>query len=289
MKALENLSSEGYKIPQESLQPSEPEVQARQFNRIDLSTQQVQLQFQSGQHFAKSYIDNISLGGLFVRSEEKRSLGEVIDVSFSLPADRGQAPLFLAIRAKVARVTTEGWGLEFVGLDSETRHKIESYVRGILPTGIDLRSTLRASAIERLREMRDDKETQDALRRRKTLQYVILGSLFVLNISLLAIQSGGDLREKTVDHRDRSFVFGNQKLKLHNVRAVQSTKGGTVLIQLSDGSRVEEKRTEALPVELRKDLEQLNALKTQKVIRKPINPSLVVTGKFKKDGARRRR
>ncbi len=103
-KAIEDLSSEGYQWPVDSESPPEKSLKEREHGRTDLSGKSIELHFQSGEHFAKSYIENISVGGLFVRSEEPRRLGELIDVSFSLPGGFAQAPLHLSVRAKVARV-----------------------------------------------------------------------------------------------------------------------------------------------------------------------------------------
>jgi Tfp pilus assembly protein PilZ len=288
-KAIEDLSSEGYQWPVDSESPPEKDFKEREHGRADLSGKSIELHFQSGEHFAKSYIENISVGGLFVRSEEPRRLGELIDVSFSLPGGFAQAPLHLSVRAKVARVTPHGCGLEFVSLDASTRHELETYVRGVLPTGVDLKANIKGSTAERLRELRKEKHSRNSYRNRFVLKISVLFSLILINGVLLFAPRFVDLRDQKWSHTNQSFFVGNQKISIPEVRALRSERSGSFSFELTSGSEVRVDKAQALPAVLRVGFEKMNSLHPQKIPRLPINSKASVKMKLKKDGARKRR
>jgi hypothetical protein len=288
-KAIEGLSSEGYRWPADSDSKSEESFKERAHGRADLRSKSIELHFQSGEHFAKSYIENISVGGLFVRSEEPRKLGELIDVSFSLPGGFAQAPLNLSVRAKVARVTPEGFGLEFVSLEASIRNELETYVRGILPTGIDLKATIKGSTAQRLRELRQEKQSRSSARHRSALKISALVFLVLINVALLLAHRFEDLPDQTWGYTNQSFFVGEQKTSIPEVRALRSERSGSFVLEMTKGSQLRVDKAQALPSILRVEAEKINALHSQKTPRLPINSNASVKMKLKKDGARKRR
>jgi Tfp pilus assembly protein PilZ len=288
-KAIEGLSSEGCHEPVDSDLSSEKSLKEREHSRADLSANSIELHFQSGEHFAKSYIENISVGGLFVRSEEPRKLGELIDVSFSLPGDFAQAPLHLSVRAKVARVTPQGCGLEFISLDASKRHELETYVRGILPTGIDLKATIKGSTAQRLRELRQEKQSRSSARHRSALKISALVFLVLINAALLLASRFVDLPDQKWGYTNQSFLMGDQKIAIPDVRAIRSERSGSFGLELTSGLEVRVDKAQDLPPILRVGSEKIDSLHSQKSPRLPINSRPSAKMKLKKDGARKRR
>lgn len=73
----------------------------------------------------RSYLLDISIGGVFVETAERFSVGEPVEVSFSLPDRR--APL--ALRGLIAWSGPRGFGVRFDRLSPAQSEAIQSFVR----------------------------------------------------------------------------------------------------------------------------------------------------------------
>lgn len=102
----------------------------RQHRRVPL-TLLVQHRYENLGEFMQEAAQDISVGGMFLRSENLRQVGDTIYLRFAL--DDG-LPLIEGI-GRVVRVNpgvedarVKGMGIEFVSLDRESRKLIESIV-----------------------------------------------------------------------------------------------------------------------------------------------------------------
>jgi len=285
---IEDLSSEGYRPVADLSDKTASPIQARAFNRANLSEGAIQLRFQSGQQFAKCYIDNISIGGLFVKSDQKRSVGEVLDVAFSLPAASSGQPFEIFVRARVARVTDEGMGLQFLTLNREVQFRLEQYVQAALPAGAQSRSIMRESSVERLRGLRQEQTERTHFFKRRMIQISVFAVLALANGFLVFGPSSQNSSSK-IHHLDRSFVVQGRNISINQVRGIRIDKTGAAKIELEDGSIVSLASSSQLPQELQQGSGQLQSMRAQKTIRRPINMNSVSRTPEKKDGARRRR
>src|SRR4051794_2783903 len=58
-------------------------IERREFTRIEVGDRKLELKFTHGLQFARQYIENISLGGLFLKTQTKAEMGSLMDIEFS--------------------------------------------------------------------------------------------------------------------------------------------------------------------------------------------------------------
>lgn len=74
-------------------------------------------------------LDNLSVGGAFVESQQVYSVGSVLSLRFKLPASSN----FITSLAIVRNVQpSRGFGLEFLDISAENRSQIEAYIEKML-------------------------------------------------------------------------------------------------------------------------------------------------------------
>jgi hypothetical protein len=83
--------------------------------------------WQAGTHRGVSFLDSLSVGGLFVRSKEILPLRCLVQVLLDLPA--GQ----VRCRAIVRSVLNHGFGLQIIAMDPTDRARLFAQVRALLP------------------------------------------------------------------------------------------------------------------------------------------------------------
>ncbi len=76
-------------------------AEKREFARASAGSKSLTLKFSNEAQFAQQYIENISIGGLFVRTKLRPGVGAILPVEFSVPV-QGQDKQFL-LRAEVTR------------------------------------------------------------------------------------------------------------------------------------------------------------------------------------------
>lgn len=103
----------------------------REHERFDVS---IEVDYQDGDTFLFSYIQNISLMGIFIRSEDPLPLGTKLDLRFT---HEGHA---ISLTGEVMWVNpfrpdgdnlNPGMGVRFVELDPDDREKLVALVRTI--------------------------------------------------------------------------------------------------------------------------------------------------------------
>ena len=100
----------------------------RKFARIPLNLL-IQVRFDTFEQFIVQYADNISEGGLFLKSDDPKEKGSMIYLQFAL---RDGTKLIEGL-GKVVHVNPKGsahpgMGVEFVSFDEESREMIKAIV-----------------------------------------------------------------------------------------------------------------------------------------------------------------
>jgi uncharacterized protein (TIGR02266 family) len=90
----------------------------------------VNLRFPSVQQFLSAYAGDISESGMFIRTEERHRIGEVLTLHFDAGKER-----IVQGTARVVRVDAAGFAVQFVELDETSRRLIEMIVRIKLAAG----------------------------------------------------------------------------------------------------------------------------------------------------------
>jgi hypothetical protein len=132
----------------------------RIFTRVNVSDQKLELKFLNENQFAKQYIENISVGGLLVKTKYKPKLGSFIPVEFSI-GQINSTPKIIKLRAKVCRVTGDSIGLEFPDLNRDNRKVVEKFVRSALAPGSSAARQVKKSTLEHLEQMREKETSMD--------------------------------------------------------------------------------------------------------------------------------
>lgn len=97
--------------PAQAPSPSSPSAEQREHPRIGLGLL-VQVRASSLEEFKAVHCENISLGGMFLRTPERRPLGT--EIFFQLTLENGGA--LIEGLARVVRTTDTGLGIQFVSL-----------------------------------------------------------------------------------------------------------------------------------------------------------------------------
>lgn len=128
---------------EESKEPiarSDGTTAARRAPRFPL---RVEIGYVSDHNFYSGLTENISQGGVFIASHSPRPIGELVDLTFTLPG-LGE-PLHLVARVKWVRdewassaETPPGMGVEFVSLGEREKLMIEAFIKHREPIFFDL-------------------------------------------------------------------------------------------------------------------------------------------------------
>lgn len=207
----------------------------RKFNRAENKNADLNLNFTSEMQFARQYIQNISLGGLFVKTNLKRPIGCILPVDFSVSV-KG-TPKSFQLKAKVCRQAEDGLGLQFVDMSSDIRAELEEFITEILPSGQQVVNPSAAKAsIERLEKSRQEKEKE---RRRKQRLYIQISCLVVmLGVNAYVAQ---DLVRKNIsppETKSQSFQLGSRDIKLKELKQFKRDGRKGLILKLADGSEV---------------------------------------------------
>lgn len=256
---------------------SEVEVdpaQLRQFRRADVSDQKIELKFSDRLQFAKHYVENISLGGMFVKTKEKYKMGEVIPLWFSLPPtdDRPEQPFELM--AEVVRVAPNGVGLKFTNLNGENQKFIEEYVRSVLPKDQGVRQNVKQSTLEKLQARREI-EAENKQKQSRRWKY---GSLALVLLALNAYLAIEVVDVKQPDYSNQTshanFKVGDAAIKMNEIKAIRLDQDGQVSIDYGQSKSITVPKTTQLPYQLRESIKLIKAYPKAKPKRKSKNTNL---------------
>ncbi len=110
----------------------------RSYPRVD---SEIEIDFESDHTFFSGFSENLSDGGLFVATYNKRSLGDRLHVRFTLPGV--ERPIEATVEVRWLRdydaqsEQSPGFGAAFVVLDDEDRNTIHHFLRLRAPIFFD--------------------------------------------------------------------------------------------------------------------------------------------------------
>lgn len=117
------------KKPRKAKKSQAPAEEKREHPRVSLELQ-VQCRVESFHQFMDEYSNDISLGGMFLKSRDPKPVGSLLHLKFST----GDGRKLIEGLGRVVRVRPPGsggipgMGIQFVNLDPESRRFIEEVV-----------------------------------------------------------------------------------------------------------------------------------------------------------------
>lgn len=246
----------------------------REFNRAEVIGQQIVLQFSNDAQFAKQYVENISLGGLFVRTKLRPGLGALMSIQFAVPRV-GNEPKSFQLQARVCRETDAGLGLQFINLSNEMRSELEEVVRVALPEGKPLTNQVKKSSLDHLEQIREAKETKDRQRLKALKVSVLIAALLILNV-YMGLQLSEGTQQDAAQYVRPSIEIGEKSIHIDQIRSIGRHGDGKIDIQMNNGEifTVDSKEIEsaALPSYLRETFRLVQSFEAPKQIRRTKNP-----------------
>ncbi len=264
---LESSVADSIDTPKTELPVIHPKPEERRnFSRADVLEKNLCLDFVSGAQFAKQYIENISLGGLFVRTQQKASMGDILPIQFSIPTATGENRQF-DLKGRVCRVTATGLGLEFTNLSNEMRHELEDFVKSVLPSGVPIVARAKASTIERL----DERRLREAKRKEELKsvrgQLAILATMIFLNVFMTHRYLETQSEEKIRLSINPTLTIHGKTFSASSVKSIERQQHDKWLLHLANGTNVEASTKELdgrLPQHLQQSVEFLKHISAPK-------------------------
>jgi len=262
----EDLGSENALSPLPSVK-----AEHREFSRAQLTQRPIELEFKSCAQFAKQYIENISLGGLFVKTQERPTLGSIVAISFSLPETPPLPQQEFNLYAKVCRISDSGIALEFTNLTQEARSELEVYVKNFLPKGLDTRTKAKQSTVDRLERIRN-RQVVIKQRLKKTFKSSLVIGLLLLINAYLGLRSYLDYQKNVAATNNSPWIeVEGVKVQRKDIRGLQMQKDRKIVLRTSDGSKIEITDPSMLPYDLRQSANILKSLPAEEPTRRSKN------------------
>ncbi len=231
---IEKSIEEGFDInPQEPLPPLLG-AELRKTARKDIQGTQLNVSFGSDRALAKAYVDNISLGGLFLKTTDRPALKSLVNLNLAVQSLHQEA-FEIQLQCQVVRHATDGIGLTFTNLDSGKRAQFESFIKN-LPALLDVplnRARLKDQSIERLDELRNSKVR--TLQRNKTFAVRAFAALLLVTLNIWALwevhEDFNNSQSLTSSHQ---MTIGNQVIDARQIQRVTRTNEGLYEV-IADG------------------------------------------------------
>jgi hypothetical protein len=104
------------------------DLEQRQYPRIK-PPKSVVVAWQSGTQRDVSYVDNLAIGGLYLRTKKKVALRSLVKILLDMPVGQVRG------RAVVRRVCEQhGMGVQIIGMDPEDRARLFHQLRDLSPS-----------------------------------------------------------------------------------------------------------------------------------------------------------
>ncbi len=125
--------------PAPPAEQADPGTNARRFRRFPLK---VEVGYATDHNFYTGFMENLSSGGLFIATHQPTSIGEVMEVSFSVPGIPGSCNAVCQVTwTRAYDASNEdmipGMGLKFVQLDPKVRAAVELFIKHREPIFFD--------------------------------------------------------------------------------------------------------------------------------------------------------
>jgi len=239
-------------LDQTSLNQEPPESR-REFTRFDLPTEEnslVEVRFGSLESFSKSYARDISIGGLFLKTQLRPEILSIIPISFSVGSDDAETTFHFSLKAQVVRHAPEGIGLKFTNLEGEVRSKLEEYLSQNLKSPVALANPLKKEAVQRLDERRKSIATAKVKARKLKFNLAFIAALIVLNLGLFEISREGP--SMVTPNQNEILNFKSGQIEVRQISMISRTSKGFAL-KKHDGSilNISAQEVDILPPALR--------------------------------------
>lgn len=102
-------------------------AEQRQHPRIK-PPKSVVVAWQSGTHRDVCYVENLALGGLYVRTKQRIPLRSAVQILLDMPVGQVRG------RAVVRRLADHGMGIEIIAMDPTDRARLRQQLRELSPS-----------------------------------------------------------------------------------------------------------------------------------------------------------
>lgn len=181
--AIEQALAQDLEVDSSRLLPVIHPAEKRKFERREINRDKnLQIRFRSEAALARSYIQDISLGGIFLKTEERPALKTIMTIDLQVDQETGE-PERIELQAVVVRHASDGIGLEFTNLDSAKRQEIEKIVQLASISASDLnKGRVKAASFQQLSEIRKSKAAASLRLKKHSLSVGIVALLLGLNL-----------------------------------------------------------------------------------------------------------
>lgn len=107
-------------------------AERRRHSRLPL---RIRIQYRTADKFFQDYIQNLSIGGIFIETSKPLSVGTKLKVQFSIPelTDPITADGIVVHKLHVGRTANPnvgGMGIKFSDLDQQSKSLLENFIQG---------------------------------------------------------------------------------------------------------------------------------------------------------------
>lgn len=219
------------KIPSKTVKPIPiAENDRRQHQRFSVSTGEgLDVSFGSIQAFAKSYVRDISLGGAYIQTEMRPSMGSLLPINFRVEQNGSSEPLVFELRGQVVRHGSDGIGLKFTNLEGQVRRSLEDFLAQNMSSPIPSQTPAKKTTLGRVADIRHSAEDARLKRNAFLTRVAILVLGLILN-AWLGMELKTELK-KSLDARDAVLTLDSgRKVPLREIQGLKMTDDGIELV-----------------------------------------------------------
>ncbi|MGA0163868.1 MAG: PilZ domain-containing protein [Bdellovibrionota bacterium] len=235
----------------------------RKQKRVNIASKRVGVRFQNKQHFAKQYIENISSGGLYIRTSEDFKTGDLVHLEFNVPdPTQSDQELRFTLVGSICRTDENGVGLQFTNLDQEARYQLEKYVHSVLSDGVQVNSQPKSTVMAKIEERRLLRRTQQNKRKQSLRKIGILVVLAAIN-AYLGFYAYRDFSTPSSGLPTKYVFLNGKQIEIESINSFAKDSEGKFWLEWN-GNRFEitnlSNFQKQLPVHLRHQLDVMNGL-----------------------------
>lgn len=191
----------------------------RAHERFQIDENALEIKFGSLEAFSKSYVRDISLGGLFVKTSLKPNLKEVLPIVLTLPATSEEKGERFVLKGRVVRLASDGVAFEFIDLTPQRRAQLEDYLASNPHQLSSGTAPIRKDSIRRVEERRLSKVELAKKRKALRVRIAALFALFLLNI-LMGLEINREAQERSASPRRQTFSVDGRNVAVSEISKV---------------------------------------------------------------------
>lgn len=235
----------------------------RKQKRVNIASKRVGVRFQNKQHFAKQYIENISSGGLYIRTNESFKTGDLVHLEFNVPdPTQSDQELRFTLVGSICRTDASGVGLQFTNLDQEARYQLEKYVHSVLSDGMQVNSQPKSAVMAKIEERRQLRRTRQNKKRQSLRKIGILVLLGAIN-AYLGFYSYRDFSTPSSAPQTKYIFLNGNQIEIESINSFEKDSDGKFWVELNENRfeimNISEFENQ-LPAHLRHQFDVMNGL-----------------------------